>query len=141
MSKLCADPETTPSPAALAGAIRPELLKIFKPAFIGRLVVIPYYPVRDEVLQSIVRLKLDRIVGRMRANNLVTLFYGDDVVEAIANRCTEVESGARNVDTILTNTVLPAMSRLLLARMVEGEAVSSVTITRAHEGSLEYSVQ
>jgi type VI secretion system protein VasG len=140
MSRLCADPETAPSPNALAAAIRPELLRIFKPAFVGRLVVIPYYPVRDEVLQSIVRLKLDRIVRRMCVNNRITLSYGNDVVEAIAQRCTEVESGARNVDNILTNTVLPAISKLLLSRMVAGEAISSVAITRSAEGSLEYSI-
>jgi type VI secretion system protein VasG len=140
MAKLCADPETAPSPNALAAAIRPELLKIFKPAFLGRLVVIPYYPVRDEVLESIVRLKLDRVVRRMQENNRITLSYGDDVVGAIAQRCTEVESGARNVDNILTNTVLPEMSRLLLSRMVEGNAISSVTIGRSTEGSLEYSI-
>ena len=141
MAKLCADPETAPSPNALAAAIRPELLKIFKPAFLGRLVVIPYYPVRDEVLESIVRLKLDRVVRRMRENNRITLSYGDDVVGAIAQRCTEVESGARNVDNILTNTVLPEMSKLLLSRMVAGNAISSVTIGRSTEGSLEYSIQ
>jgi type VI secretion system protein VasG len=140
MSKLCADPETMPSPNALAAAIRPELLKIFKPAFIGRLVVIPYYPVRDEILQAIVRLKLERVVRRMQENNRITLSYGDDVVSAIAQRCTDVESGARNVDNILTNTVLPEMSRLLLTRMVGGDAISSLTISRSPEGSLEYSI-
>jgi type VI secretion system protein VasG len=141
MTKLCADPETAPSPAALAAAIRPDLLKIFKPAFLGRLVVIPYYPVRDEVLRSIVRLKLDRIVRRMKENNRITLSYGNDVVDAIAQRCTEVESGARNVDNILTNTLLPEVSRLLLGRLVAGDAVTSVTIARSAGGSLDYSIQ
>jgi type VI secretion system protein VasG len=140
MTRLCADPETEPSPNALVSAIRPELLKIFKPAFIGRVVVVPYYPVRDEVLQSIVRLKLDRVVRRMLENNRVSLTYGADVVESIAQRCTEVESGARNVDNILTNTVLPAMSRLLLGRIVEGGTISSATISRSADGALEYTV-
>jgi type VI secretion system protein VasG len=141
MMRLCADPETAPSPAALAAAIRPELLKIFKAAFLGRLVVIPYYPVRDEALKSIVRLKLDKVVNRMKENNRITLSYGDDVVCAIAHRCTEVESGARNVDNILTNTVLPELSKLLLGRMAAGDAVSSVTIRRSDEGSLQYSIE
>ena len=140
MTKLCADQETAPSPNALAGAIRPEMLKIFKPAFVGRLVVVPYYPVRDEVLQSIVRLKLDKIVRRMQENNKISLTYGADVVESIAQRCTEVESGARNVDNILTNMVLPAMSRLLLGRMVGGGTISSIVISQSADGTLEYTV-
>jgi type VI secretion system protein VasG len=138
MMKLCADPETMPSAQALATAVRPELIKIFKPAFLGRLVVIPYYPVRDEALKSIVRLKLDKIVRRMQENNRISLQYSPAVVDTIAARCTEVESGARNVDNILTNTVLPELSKMLLGRMATGDPVRAVALGVAADGSFEY---
>ncbi len=138
MMKLCADPETMPSVAGLASAIRPELVKIFKPAFLGRLVVIPYYPVRDQALRTIVRLKLDKIVRRMMENNRVTLTYSDDVVDSIARRCTEVETGARNIDNILTNTVLPEISLLLLTSMAKGEPVRTVGILQEDGGAFQY---
>jgi type VI secretion system protein VasG len=141
LMKLCIDPDTLPSPEALATAIRPELVKIFKPAFLGRLVVVPYYPVRDEALKAIVRLKLDKVARRMRDNNRIALSYADSVVDVIASRCTEVESGARNVDNILTNTVLPELSGLLLGRMAAGVVVRSVELGVAADGALSYSVQ
>ncbi len=140
LMKLCDDPDTTPSPTALATAIRPELVKIFKPAFLGRMVVVPYFPVRDEALKLIVRLKLNKIVKRMRENNRVALSYDESVVESIASRCTEVETGARNVDNILTNTVLPEISRLLLGRMAAGVEVRSVSVAPAADGSLQYTL-
>lgn len=140
LMKLCDDPETTPSPSALATAIRPELVKIFKPAFLGRMVVVPYFPVRDEALKLIVRLKLNKIVKRMQENNRVTLSYDESVVESIASRCTEVETGARNVDNILTNTVLPEISRLLLGKMAAGVEVRSVSVAPAADGTLQYTL-
>src|SRR5262249_42662375 len=109
--KLTADPETTPAAEGLAKALKPELNKIFKPAFLGRLIVIPYFPVRDEALKTIVRLKLAKIQRRLQDSHAVALSHQDAVVDEIARRCTEVESGARNVDNILTNTVLPEISR------------------------------
>ncbi|MCU1237347.1 MAG: type secretion ATPase, ClpV1 family [Candidatus Solibacter sp.] len=140
MMKLCADPETMPSAAALATAVRPELIKIFKPAFLGRMVVIPYYPVRDEALKTIVRLKLNKIVRRMQENNRIALSYAEEVVDTIASRCTEVESGARNVDNILTNTVLPELSKMLLGRMASGEPVRSVSLGVSADGSIQYAL-
>ncbi len=107
MTKLTADPETMPSPEGLIKALRPELNKIFKPAFLGRMVVIPYYPIRDEILKKIIVLKLGRIQRRMQDNHKIHLKYDQAVVDEVAKRCTEVESGARNVDNILTNTLLP----------------------------------
>src|SRR5579883_551107 len=115
MMKLCADPETTPSPEALVQAIKPELDKIFKPAFLGRLVIIPYYPVRDEALKRIVLLKLEKIKRRLLETHKIDFSYDDALINEVANRCTEVESGARNVDNILTNTLLPDISRRILA--------------------------
>jgi type VI secretion system protein VasG len=102
------------------------------------MVVIPYYPVRDEALKTIVRLKLDKIVRRMQENNRISLEYSPEVVDTIASRCTEVESGARNVDNILTNTVLPELSKMLLGRMATGDPIRSVALGVAADGSFEY---
>src|SRR5262249_26110645 len=104
--KLCADPDTCPEGEDLAAALRPDLLKAFKPALLGRLTVVPYFPLADEVVRQIIRLQLRRIGERMAANHRAELAYDDAVVEAIAGRCKEVESGARNVDHILTGTLL-----------------------------------
>src|SRR5690606_16357680 len=109
--KLSADPETTPSHEGLVKALKPELDKVFKPAFLGRLVIIPYFPVRDENLKQIIRLKLAKIQQRMSSTHRLVLDYDEELVSAVAARCTEVESGARNVDNILTNSLLPDISR------------------------------
>jgi type VI secretion system protein VasG len=138
MMKLCADPETMPGPEALVKALKPELNKIFKPAFLGRMVVIPYYPIRDESLKQIVVLKLEKIQRRMQENHKIQLTYDPCLVEAVASRCTEVESGARNVDNILTNTLLPDISRQLLGRMSEGEKVSALHVGVGADGGFVY---
>ncbi|MFP4032743.1 MAG: type VI secretion system ATPase TssH [Desulfococcaceae bacterium] len=132
--KSCADDETMPDPPALAEMLRPELQKHFKPAFLGRLKVVPYYPITDENMRAIVRLKLDRIARRMRENRNVTFVYDDEIVETIASRCTEVDSGARNIDHILTNTLLPEMSQEILTRMAKGEGIREVKVSVGEEG-------
>jgi len=132
--KVCADEETMPSPEGLAEMIRPELVKHFKPAFIGRLKVIPYYPILDKNLRRIVKLKLDKVAKRMMENRNVVFRYEEEIVEAIAKRCTEVESGARNIDHILTNTLLPEMSKELLSRMAAGQPVSEIKVSLRGEG-------
>ena len=137
---LTADPETMPSQEALAKALKPELDKTFKPAFLGRMVVIPYYPVRDENLKQIVRLKLGKIQRRLRETQRVALVYGEELVNAVAARCTEVESGARNVDNILTNTMLPEVSRLLLQAIAGGARPGAVRVTVDENGELAYEV-
>ena len=128
MMKLCADPETAPSPQGLVTALKPELNKIFKPAFLGRMVVVPYYPIRDEALKKIIVLKLNRIQRRIQENHKIGLTYEDALIDEVARRCTEVESGARNVDNILTNSLLPDISRQLLGRMAEGERLSRIHV-------------
>jgi len=137
--KLCADPETTPGAAALVKALKPELNKIFKPAFLGRLVIIPYYPIRDENMKKIVRLKLGKIRRRLQENHRIEMKYDEVLVEEVGRRCTEVESGARNVDNILTNTLLPEVSRQLLAWMAEGKKVSAIGVSVGSEGQFVYS--
>jgi type VI secretion system protein VasG len=138
MMKLCADPETMPGPEPLVKALKPELNKVFKPAFLGRMVIIPYYPIRDESLKQIVVLKLGKIQRRMQENHKIQLTYDPVLVSTVASRCTEVESGARNVDNILTNTLLPDISRQLLGRMSEGEKISALQVSVGPDGAFVY---
>jgi len=138
MMKLVADPETAPGPRALIEALKPDLNKIFKPAFLGRMVLIPYYPVRDEALKQIIRLKLGKIQRRIQENHKVKLSYDDAFLNEVASRCTEVESGARNVDNILTNTLLPDISRKILGGMAEGEKMTSIQVSIGEDGAFTY---
>ncbi|WP_058188932.1 type VI secretion system ATPase TssH [Terracidiphilus gabretensis] len=137
LAKLTADPETSPDPVALAKAMKPELDKVFKPAFLGRLMIIPYYPVRDEALKQIIRLKLGKIQKRLKETHRITLDYDDALLNEVAARCTEVESGARNVDNILSNTMLPDLSRQILGRLAEGTSANRVQVSVAG-GELTY---
>jgi len=138
LMKLTADPETTPSADGLAKALKPELNKIFKPAFMGRLVTVPYFPLRDEAMKQIVTLKLAKIQRRIRENHKIELTYDPAVVAEVAKRCTEVESGARNVDNILTNTMLPDVSRYLLSRMAERQKPASIHVSVGENGTFTY---
>jgi len=139
LMKLTVDPETMPESAGLVNALKPELNKIFKPAFLGRMVIVPYFPVRDEALKSIVRLKLGKIKRRIKENHKIELLHDETLVEEVAKRCTEVESGARNVDNILTNTLLPDISRQLLGRMAEGVPLQSFRVGVGADGNFTYS--
>src|SRR5579864_2763785 len=139
MMKLVADPETAPGPRALVDAIKPGLNKVFKPAFLGRMVIIPYYPVRDEALKQIIRLKLGKIQRRLLENHKIKLTYDDAFLEAVAARCTEVESGARNVDNILTNSLLPDISRKVLGSMAAGEKLTTIHVGISENGDFTYS--
>ena len=132
--KVCADEETMPDWQRLTEMLRPELLKRFKPAFLGRLKIVPYYPINDKTMRLIVKLKLNRIAKRMRENRNVSFGYDEGLIESIASRCKEVESGARNVDHILTNTLLPEVSKELLSRMARGEQIKEVNVSLRGEG-------
>jgi type VI secretion system protein VasG len=125
---LCKDPELTPEPEAIAKALREPLLKVFPAALLGRIVTIPYYPLSDTMLGSIVRLQLNRIVKRVKENHKIPLTYSDDVVKLIISRCTELESGGRMIDAIVTNTMLPKISLEYLNRLAQGKALSSIAI-------------
>ena len=139
--KLSADPETAPSHEGLVKALKPELDKVFKPAFLGRMVIIPYFPVRDENLKQIVRLKLGKIQRRLQETHRVSLTYDDALVDGVAARCTEVESGARNVDNILTHTLLPEISVRLLEQMVAGNAIAAIHVSAGEGGAFTYDMQ
>ncbi len=126
--KLCADPDTTPEPEGLLEALRPELQKAFKPALLGRMVPIVYYPISDDVLRLIIKLQLKKIEQRIMENHKAQFSYDDAVIETIAKRCTDVDSGARNIYNILTGTMLPEMSSQVLAKMANGEGISKVHV-------------
>ena len=125
---LCKDPDLMPDPEGMAKALREPLLKIFPPALLGRLVAIPYYPLSDDMLGKIVTLQLNRIKKRVEARYKIPFVYGADVVKLVVSRCTESESGGRMIDTILTNTMLPDISKEFLTRMMEGRAVERVQV-------------
>jgi type VI secretion system protein VasG len=136
--KLCADPETAPDAAGLAEALHPELLKTFKPAFLGRVVLVPYFPLGDASMRRIVELQLGRIGRRVRDNHRAEFAYGPELVAGVAARCTEVESGARNVDHILTRSLLPEMSAEFLARMAEGKPIAKIHVSMNADGAFQY---
>ena len=137
---LYADPETMPSGEGLVEALRPELLKTFKPAFLGRTTILPYLPLSDTVMKGIVRLKLKKIVRRVNETYGVPMTYGDDLVDAIQARCTEVETGARNVDHILNRTLLPQLAGEFLTRMAEGGTIQAVHINVGQGGAFQYAL-
>ena len=139
LMKLTADPETMPESEALVTAIKPELNKIFKPAFLGRMLIVPYLPIRDEALKQIIRLKIGKIERRLREAHGIVFEFDERLLDEIAKRCTEVESGARNVDNILSNTLLPELSRQLLGRMAEEQQIERVLVGLAPDGNLQYS--
>ncbi len=138
LMKLTADPETMPSPEGLVKALKPELNKIFKPAFLGRMVIIPYFPIRDEALKQIVRLKVAKIQRRLMETHKIALTFDEALIEEVAKRCTEVESGARNVDNILTNTMLPEISRQILGRMAERQTFAPINVSVGPDGAFVY---
>ncbi|MGD8375466.1 MAG: type VI secretion system ATPase TssH [Acidobacteriota bacterium] len=126
---MCKDPDLMPEAEGIAKALREPLLKVFPAALLGRLVTIPYYPLSDEVIGLIARLQLRRIEKRIAQNHKVPFTYDDEAVQLIVSRCTELESGGRMIDAILTNTVLPTISEQFLRRMMEGQPVERVHVT------------
>ncbi len=120
------DPELMPEPEQIAKALREPLLKVFPAALLGRLQVIPYFPLSDEMLGNIIRLQLGRIKKRIAENHKARFSYSENVVKLISSRCTEIESGGRMIDAILTNTILPRLSEEYLKRTIEGQAMGNV---------------
>ncbi|OEC45702.1 ClpV1 family T6SS ATPase [Pseudomonas sp. 1D4] len=137
IASLCNDPELMPEPEGIAKALREPLLKIFPPALLGRLVTIPYYPLSDEMLKSITRLQLGRVKKRVESGHKVPFEFDDKVVDLVVSRCTETESGGRQIDAILTNSMLPDLSREFLNRMLEGRKVEKVQVS-AENGEFTY---
>jgi type VI secretion system protein VasG len=127
--ELGADPAYREDPEALGAALRPELQRVFPPALLGRIVVIPYFPLSAEMLSGIVRLQLDRIGKRVKENHGSTFFYDDAVADHIVSLCNDPDSGGRVIDNIITNTLLPALSREFLKRSLAKEEVRAARVT------------
>ena len=138
--KLCADPETKPEPQGILDAIKPELHKAFKPALLGRMVTVPFYPISDDILRLIIKLQLGKIRQRIADNHGAAFTYDDEVIETVAKRCTDVDSGARNVYNILTGTMLPDMSGEVLSRMAAGEGISKVHVSVGEGEKFVYNI-
>ncbi len=134
---LCKDPELLPEPDGIAKSLRDPLLKTFPAALLGRLVVIPYYPLSDAMVANIARLQLGRIARRVTDHHKIPFSYDDAAIQLIVSRCTELESGGRMIDSILTNTVLPAISREFLQRTMAGADLTGVRLTVA-DGDFAY---
>jgi type VI secretion system protein VasG len=140
IDKLFADPETAPDASGLAEALRPELMKYFKPAFLGRVTIVPYFPLSEEVIKSIVKLQLNKIARRVKDAYKAEFTYDPELVDTIAARCKESSSGARNVENILSRTLLPELSAEVLGRLAAGEAIDRVSVGINPEGSFRYEV-
>lgn len=135
---MCKDPELMPEPEGIVEALKEPLLKIFPAALLGRMVTIAYYPLAPEVLKLIIRLQLNRIKKRVEETHGVPFIFGEDVVELVLSRCNDVESGGRVIDSILTNSLLPDVSRSFLTRTMEGDDVSKVEVT-VKDSDFDYS--
>ncbi|MBK9154976.1 MAG: type VI secretion system ATPase TssH [Chloracidobacterium sp.] len=138
--KLCADPETRPEPEGIVEAVKPELNKAFKPALLGRMVTVPYYPISDEILRLIIKLQLGKIKQRIADNHGALFTYDDAVIDTVAKRCTDVDSGARNVYNILTGTLLPEMSGEVLSRMASGSGISKAHVSVDKDENFVYEI-
>ena len=138
--KLCADPDTMPSPEGLVEAVKPELVKAFKPALLGRMVTVPFYPISDSILRLIIKLQLGKIKNRISDNHNAQFSYDDSVIDTVAKRCTDVDSGARNVYNILTGSLLPEMSGEVLSRMASGEGIKKVHVAVGENENFVYDI-
>ncbi|OFA04950.1 chaperone protein ClpB [Duganella sp. HH101] len=139
--QACLNKEAPPDGGDLEALLRPHLFKHFKPAFLGRLKVVPYYPIPDAVLAQIVALKLDRIGRRIRDHHHAEFSYDQALVDAVLARCTEVDSGARNVDHILNGSLLPEIAEAVLQRMSEGVAITRIKVGASKQGQFKYTIK
>ena len=147
--QLCRDAANLPTPEELIEAVWPDLLaatterggQIFKQAFLGRLIVVPYYPISDEIMRRIIKLQLGRVAQRIRENHNAVFTYSDDLIECISGRCKEVQTGARNVDHILTRSVLPEISQEVLGRMAQAQSITKVHVSVGDDGEFRYAVE
>jgi type VI secretion system protein VasG len=130
--------EAWPEPPHMLELLQPSLHKAFKPAFLGRTTVIPFYPMHDDLLAQIIEQKLSKIVTRLHHRHRAILSYDQDLIELILARCTEVDSGARNIDHILSGTVLPQLASHLLTYMIDGKTPSHIHITVSSDDQIHY---
>jgi type VI secretion system protein VasG len=138
--RLCADPDTMPDAAGLAEALMPELMKTFKPAFLGRVTLVPYFPLSPDIIKKIVELQLGRVRRRVQESYGAKFLWDGSLIETIAARCTETSSGARNVEKILSRTLLPELSAEVLSRLADGDAIDSISVGVDPAGSFQYAI-
>jgi type VI secretion system protein VasG len=141
IKSLCADPDTRPEPEEFSNAVFPKLLEHFKPAFLGRVKIVPYYPLAPDVLRQIIVLKLGKIKRRVFEHYRAQLNWSPQVIDTIASRCTEADTGARNIDNIITKTLLPEMATEFLARMTAGEKIKAAEVGIGSDGLFTYQFQ
>jgi len=139
--QACLNQDTPPDAEALEQLLRPQLYKHFKPAFLGRMKVVPFYPIPDAVLAQIIALKLDRIGRRIQANHHAEFSYDQSLVDALLQRCTEADAGARNVDHVLNGTLLPEIAGAVLEKMAQGAAISRVKVGATGKGQFRYTIK
>jgi type VI secretion system protein VasG len=135
--RLCEDPARLPPPEDLSRALRDPLLEVFPAALLGRLLAVPYYPLTDAMLDSIIRLQLERIAKRIEDSQDAPFTYADTLIDHIRARCGELESGGRMIDSILTGTLLPAISREILRRLRDRQPLTGIHV-RVDQGDLRY---
>ncbi|SEF73070.1 type VI secretion system ATPase TssH [Marinobacterium lutimaris] len=138
--RQCLGAETLPAPETITESLRDQLNSVFKPAFLGRLNIVPYYPVQNEILNSIVNLKLDRIKRRFEANHKASFEYDQAIVDAIAARCTDSDSGARNIDNIISGSLMPTIAAHTLGRMATGEQIERMIVSLDDQGDFSYAL-
>jgi len=137
---MIAQSEEKPDPETLLENFRPQLLKYFKPAFLGRTTVIPYYPLDDENLLKICKINMNKIEKRVKEHYRAKFSYDEDVMFHIVARSQEVDTGARNIENILTRTMLPALASECLSKMANSEEINTVHIGVDGEGTFSYLV-
>ena len=135
--QACRDPERLPSAEQLTELLRKPLLEVFPPALLARMVTVPYYPLSDQTLRRIVQLQLDRLAARVRTQHGAELAYDSALTELLASRCTQLESGARTVETLLADTLLPSLSEAFLERVLDGAALARIEV-RVEDGRIGY---
>lgn len=141
IEKLCRDAIALPDPEELAAELRPSLLEYFKPAFLGRVVTVPFFPLPPEILRMIVTISLNRIRQRVESHYNATFAWEDELLDKITARCTEVESGARNIENILKRGLLADLSQLLLERSAEGDETSSIMVSAGKEKDYDFEIK
>jgi type VI secretion system protein VasG len=133
IAQLCRDPNDLPPMEIIEREMHATLLDTFPPALLGRMVTIPYYPLSGAMLRAIIRLQLRRVEERVQSSHKVPFTFDDDVVGLIAKRCTRLDSGARMIDAILTNSLLPRISTEVLTRLLDGRTISRVHVAAQDE--------
>ena len=141
ITKLCADPDTMPDPQALIEIIRTELLKTFKPAFLGRVTLVPYFVLNEQLMEQIVRLQLNRIQQRILANYQANLIYAPEIIDIIITKCQASDTGARNIEAVLTRELLPELSAAFLTAMAENKKITEVKVSGNSEGGFSYQLK